>query len=128
MRSKTCVGSVAKSLEICNMVDDDCDGAIDDVPGVGTPCTDGGIFTGGECKAVLQCVAGNSAPVCVQTVGPVAETCNGKDDNCNGQIDDNNPPLAQNPLPGVGVACDVPIAAGQPAAVQGRHRPSASPA
>jgi hypothetical protein len=107
--AKTCVGSVAKSLEICDTIDNDCNGVPDDVPGVGTPCTGGGIFTGGECKAVLQCVTGNPVPQCVQTVGPTPETCNGKDDNCNGQIDDNGPPLAQNPLPGVGVACMVPI-------------------
>ncbi|MGZ3438062.1 MAG: MopE-related protein, partial [Polyangia bacterium] len=107
--AKTCVGSVAKAVETCNMIDDDCNGAVDDVPGVGAPCTGPGIFTGGECKAVEQCVAGNMAPQCVQTQGPVMETCNGKDDNCNGLIDDNMPPLAVNPLPGVGVPCMVPI-------------------
>ena len=107
--AKTCVGSVAKSAETCNMIDDDCNGPVDDVPGVGAPGTGPGIVTGGECRAVMECVAGNMAPQCVQTVGPVMETCNGKDDNCNGQIDDNNPPLAVNPLPGVGVACDIPM-------------------
>ena len=107
--TKSCVGSVAKSTEICDGMDDDCDGVVDDVPGVGAPCTGPGIVTGGECKAVMECVAGNTAPQCVQTVGPMPEVCNGKDDNCNGQIDDNNPPLAQNPLPGVGVPCDVPV-------------------
>ncbi|HXU73274.1 MAG TPA: MopE-related protein [Polyangia bacterium] len=107
--TKTCVGSVAKSTEICNMVDDDCNGPVDDVPGVGAPCTGPGIFTQGTCKAVEQCVANNMPPQCVQTVGPGMETCNGLDDNCNGQIDDNNPPNAVNPLPGVGVPCMVPM-------------------
>ena len=111
---KVCVGSVPKTAEICDKVDNDCNGAVDDLPGRGTPCTGPGINTKGECKAVNDCLYApdpNASPnlVCVQTVFPGMETCNGKDDNCNGEIDDNNPPNAVNPLPGVGVPCDVPM-------------------
>ncbi len=109
--SKQCIGSIAKSTEVCNMIDDDCNGLVDDLPGIGAPCTGTGIYTGGECKAVMQCVTTNQPPQCVQTVGPMPETCNGKDDNCNGQIDDTNPPLApaNGMLPGTGVQCDIPM-------------------
>jgi MYXO-CTERM domain-containing protein len=113
---RTCVGAVAKSPEVCDTVDNDCDGPVDDVPGVGTPCTGTGIYVGGACTAQLECPATSSptspqSPVCVQLQGPVPETCNGIDDNCNGQIDDTNPPLApaSGMLPGVGVACDAPV-------------------
>src|SRR5262249_27906659 len=73
MGAKICLGSVAKTIEVCNGIDDDCNGIIDDVPGVGTPCTGPGIYTAGECTARLECVAGNAAPVCVQKKGPMPE-------------------------------------------------------
>jgi MYXO-CTERM domain-containing protein len=114
--ARACVGSVAKSPEVCDLVDDDCNGQVDDVPGLGTPCTGAGILTMGTCKAVLECPATASPtnplpPVCVQTVGPMPEVCNGLDDNCNGEIDDTDPPLAPagGKLPGVGVTCDAPM-------------------
>jgi hypothetical protein len=43
----------------------------------------------------MQCVAG--AVVCVGAVEPVAETCNGRDDDCDGTADEGNP--------GGGAAC-----------------------
>ena len=72
-------------LETCNGLDDDCDGAIDDAP------TDAGKSCGQSNFApcvfgVLQCQTG--ALVCVGAVDPIAETCNGIDDDCDGAIDD----------------------------------------
>jgi hypothetical protein len=89
-----CVGAVTKQTETCNQIDDDCNGVVDDVVGKGAPCTGMGIETRGECRAEYQCVAGmmGSGPnglVCVPTVTPQPETCNGKDDDCNNVIDDN---------------------------------------
>src|SRR5437763_872244 len=37
---KVCVGSVAKTLEICDKIDNNCNGIVDtDIPGYDTPCT-----------------------------------------------------------------------------------------
>jgi hypothetical protein len=99
---QACNGSIAKSVEVCNGIDDDCNGITDDVPGVGTACTGTGINTTGQCTAAYQCVGGAPGPgpnglTCVQKQGPVAEVCNGLDDNCNGQTDEGNP--------GGGVVC-----------------------
>jgi hypothetical protein len=79
----TCVGSVGPRDEECNGRDDDCDGIIDDeVPDAGS-C---GIETG-ECVAGrLTCESG--AFVCTGGTGPVAETCNGLDDDCDGEVDE----------------------------------------
>jgi hypothetical protein len=66
------------SAELCNGIDDDCDGNADDLPE--EACT-------GACGAGRRsCVAGAwsscSAPA------PEAESCNGIDDDCDGVIDD----------------------------------------
>jgi len=97
---QTCNGSVAKSVEVCNGIDDDCDGIIDNVPGLGTSCTGPGVNTQGICTGKWACPApgmpggpfpGPGGSVCVQDVGPKAEICNGLDDNCNGMTDEGNP-------------------------------------
>jgi hypothetical protein len=82
-------GGVSPYAEVCNGLDDDCDGTLDNVSWDGEKCTvtyeDGG-SPKGECKnGAHRCLAG--AESCV-AAPPVAETCNGKDDNCNGQFDE----------------------------------------
>ncbi|MDI1477024.1 MopE-related protein [Polyangium sp. y55x31] len=85
------------SPEVCNNIDDDCNGTVDDNnPESGTPCSTPYPSICGpghnNCNAgVLECV-GDIAP------GSVAETCNGVDDDCDGQIDDGF---------GLGVTCSV---------------------
>ena len=90
-----CVANQLGASEICNGLDDDCDGAPDDGnPGGGIACATGvpGICATG----VTNCT--NGAIVCDQTVLPQAESCNGIDDDCDGAVDDGNP--------GGGAACN----------------------
>ncbi|HOU54778.1 MAG TPA: MopE-related protein [Myxococcota bacterium] len=74
--------------EHCNGRDDDCDGLVDeDFPEVGEDC-----FAGtGACRVRgrFVCLSDGTGVRCDAVPGsPIAETCNGIDDNCNGQIDE----------------------------------------
>jgi hypothetical protein len=80
--------------EICNGRDDDCDRVVDNGQGVGGPCPlpDDPRFPGdrthGTCRpGALQCDgAGNQ--ICVGGQGPVAEICDGLDNDCDGTTDE----------------------------------------
>ena len=77
-----CVGAVGPINEICNNLDDNCDGSIDE--GLTTAC---GVTMGGCQAGVSTCVAG-AWGACVGETGPTDETCNGVDDNCDGIVDE----------------------------------------
>ncbi|HEY7375990.1 MAG TPA: MopE-related protein, partial [Polyangia bacterium] len=75
--------------EVCNGIDDNCNGMIDEgtLPGVGEKCGN----NLGACKSgTFICM--NGQLVCNATGMPEAEVCNGKDDNCDGVIDNGNFP------------------------------------
>lgn len=84
--------------ETCNGKDDDCDGKIDladptfDDARIGTTCNDGTLppqLAGiGSCELGENVCGVDGGVRCAGTVGPQAETCNGKDDDCNGQTDE----------------------------------------
>ncbi len=91
--ARACSGGVARSPEVCNAVDDDCNGAVDDVPGLGAACSAPGINTTGVCRAQFACTGtpgpGPNGLTCKQTVGPSSEVCDGLDNDCDGAVDDN---------------------------------------
>jgi hypothetical protein len=90
-----CQQSVQPSNEVCDGLDNDCNGQVDNGnPGGGAACNTGLL---GACAAG-HTVCQNGAIACVQNVQPSAETCDGIDNNCNGQVDDGNP--------GGGAACN----------------------
>jgi hypothetical protein len=151
-----CVGDgaspvVKPAVEVCDGYNNDCDTEVDEglygacggcVVGVDTEwdCidTDPGA---GECRVgVGECDPDNSTPGspvyinCVNSQGPTAETCNGKDDDCDGQIDESADLQdasigdycypdglsgCDSPDPDTGGACDGECALGQIACVNG---------
>ena len=80
-----CQPDVMPTAEICDGVDNDCNGAIDDnVFGFGERCATGAV---GLCAAgVTACV--NGGEDCVQDEQPADELCNRADDDCDGRVDE----------------------------------------
>ena len=81
-----CAGEVVPTPEVCNGLDDNCDGQVDDGFNVGAPCTVGV----GACQASgqLVCDPATGGTKCDAVPGqPKPETCDGKDDDCDGTVD-----------------------------------------
>jgi MYXO-CTERM domain-containing protein len=79
-------GAAPGQMELCNNLDDDCDGMIDEGLGLGDACEVGL----GECAADgVKACGMNGEVVCMgrpELPGP--EVCDGRDNDCNGVIDD----------------------------------------
>ena len=81
-----CDGEHPPTPELCNALDDDCDGNLDEGPAqVGEPCGEPEACGG----ALFTCEAGQL--LCVGAPGPGEELCNGRDDDCDGRLDEADP-------------------------------------
>ena len=113
-RLGACVGQVIPAAEICDQADNDCNGNQDDVaggcacePGQVRDCYPGPVGTNGQglCRGGRQtCLAdGSGFGACQGAVVPVAELCDGQDNDCDGSVDD--------AVAGVGQACTAGVGA-----------------
>jgi hypothetical protein len=83
--SIVCNQNLQPKTEVCNGLDDNCDGTVDEGnPGGGVPSNTGKL---GVCAAGTTACQGGQI-VCVQTVQASAEVCDGLDNNCDGQVDE----------------------------------------
>ena len=85
-----CVGQVLPGPEVCDGLDNDCNGITDDLEGKGDRCvTAEPALEVGECHpGKLACVAGSPDLSCIDEGVPQQELCDELDNDCDGSVDE----------------------------------------
>jgi hypothetical protein len=83
-----CTGQVVPAAELCDNVDNDCNGKIDDLAPQTCYTGPSGTLGVGICKAGTKTCSGGAWGSCVGQVLPATEICDTLDNNCNGTVND----------------------------------------
>lgn len=99
-KKSDCIGQGTPETEVCNGIDDDCDGTIDNnIEGGLCGHNELGVCTYGE----NICLPESSEMICVGASYPQNEACNNLDDDCDGEVDEDLWDLCQSDC-GQGIA------------------------
>ncbi len=78
-----CEGAIEPDIEVCDGLDNDCDGRVDETLRRACGSDDGACIVGTQ-----VCSAGSWSACGGSYVGPVSESCDGIDDDCDNDVDE----------------------------------------